>query len=87
MLVVLLAIFASDNAADKKCCCSLQISQSLMKNSISEKSYRICHNCNEGRIRSIPINPGHKKRSRSDECGLFYVLKVVLIGLLAIPCG
>ena len=27
----------------------------------------------------VPITPGHKKRSRSDECGLFYVLKVVLI--------
>ena len=40
----------------------------------------------------VPITPGHKKRSRSDECGLFYVLKVVLIvavdfEMLVISCG
>jgi hypothetical protein len=37
-------------------------------------------------------NGGHKKRPRSDECGLFYVLKVVLIAavdfeMLVISCG
>lgn len=41
---------------------------------------------------AIPKTPGHKKRSRSDECGLFYVLKVVLIvavdfEMLVISCG
>jgi hypothetical protein len=45
-----------------------------------------------GNLPELLKTPGHKKRPRSDECGLFYVPKVVLIAavdfeMLVISCG